>query len=283
MSTPSKHYRYMVGELARPRYRTYTICDLLKATSIDPDIVHVAVRIDVDSGLESCPPLATDLRSRGIRASFYFLTHPNRYYDIWESDVPKLVHQQGFEVGVHTDHYYEQLTLGTDALEQIRHDVNQLANMIGSPVYGMVAHGHPAIDQTDKRNWDVYRDIPPPDLGLEYHDGVYPHLLPRGKVIPILDFLGVTNGWRYWPRYPQRALRRVPLGSAVIFFIHPENLFQPGPRSGAGSLKKLWRNVYYFGRIRLRHQVIGALIGEGKSARQELRNRLRVKRTGERP
>ena len=85
--------------------------------------------------------MAHMLCKRGIRASIYYLTQPNLHYDIWRTTVPAQTADMGFKVGLHTDHYYEELIGGRRALEGIRSDLRRLCQLIGQPVHGMVWHG----------------------------------------------------------------------------------------------------------------------------------------------
>jgi len=269
----SKSCEYFLGELTKKRYITYTVNNLLNSIDkpLDKTKVHVAVRLDVDSDLELCEPLSEKLAANKLNATFYFLTHPERYYEIWNSSIPSLIHKNGFEVGIHSDHYYEELVFGTNALKKIKEDIVRLSDIAGVKIKGITAHGHPAIDRTDKRNWDVYNHLDPQELGLAYHDGVLAKVQKSHSVIDILDHLKIPNGWRYWPRYPQCALRRIAPGSVVMFIIHPDTFFHFRSLLRITSLKDFFQHIYLFLRLRLRHQVVGALIGEGKSARKELK------------
>jgi len=180
----------------------------------------------------------------------------------------------GFEVGLHSDHYYEELMFGVKALPRIKQDIKRLSDMVGSKVRGVVAHGHPAIENSSEHIWDIYKNLEPQELDVEYHDETLENMIKYNAVISILDYLGIQNGWRYWPAYPKYALRRIPLGSIVFFMIHPHNFFIQN--LSVNSPKDFWRNIYYFIRIRMRHQVVGTLIGEGKSPRQELKKLLKL-------
>jgi len=269
-----KHAMIFFKELSnRGRYRTYSMLDMLTQAPerFDNRYVHVGLRFDVDDGCDLCIPAAQELRQREMAASFYFLTHPDRYYDIWSSNVPKLMADAGFEVGLHSDHYYESLTRGTDPLARIREDVTALSRAIGKNIAGMLAHGHPAVMSVADQIWDVYKDIDPAEFGLVYHDVTLQHMEEERHMVSVQDYLGVPNGWRYWPAYPRHALRRLKPGDQVIFKLHPHNFFKgkfPGQPQG---IKNLPRNVYYFFRIRLRRQLVGTILGEGKSVRKEIK------------
>lgn len=280
MASFNRQYQSLIHELLEPRYLTYQLCEILDKdpSQLGRQVVHVVLRFDVDANPEVCMPLAEDLSDKGINASFYFLTDP-RHYNIWDSQVPLFVSKLNFEVGVHSNHYWEQLTLGTNALQRIKEDVQRLSECIGKPVKGMVAHGHKEINKTDRRNSDIYKDINPSDLGLEYHDGTLARNSIVQSAIHIRDYLGIANAWRYWPQYPQHALRRIPRGSVVVLVVHPHNFFeQESLQTNARSIRAIGSHLYHYCRIRLRYQLIGAIIGEGKSAREEFRGMLRLRR-----
>ncbi|MCS6858747.1 MAG: methyltransferase domain-containing protein [Abditibacteriales bacterium] len=230
----TKPYALLFAELRQPRYRTYGVYEYFVARGAQPDPakVNVILRFDVDDGLHLCPRLADQLAAWGIAASFYFLTHPDRYYRIWESDVPRYVHERGFEVGLHSDHYYEQLAFGKPGLESLRRDLERLSQLIGSPVRGIVYHGHPGIKPYGKRNWDLYKYLSPQELGVAYHDGLQSNYtkpnLERWQPntdYNLTDYLSMRNGWKYFPAYPVRQLQRAQPGQSVHILMHPQNLF----------------------------------------------------------
>lgn len=233
----TKPYKLLFKELRKDAYRTWTVYDyFLKENTHPTDKINVILRIDVDFGLHLCPKLGSILKENGISASFYFLTFLNRYYDIWKSNIPRIISNMGFEVGLHTDHYYEQLISGKDALEGIRTDVYKLSKLIGKPIYGMVYHGHKAINALGTTNWEIYKYIPPEELGLVYHDGLNsPYTKPDSANFwrpntdyPALSdyFMGVVGGWKYCPHYPIKFLRRMKPGESVNICIHPHNAFE---------------------------------------------------------
>lgn len=232
----TKPYKLLFEELSKDIYHTWGVYDYFVNESMHPNDkrANVIMRIDVDFGLHLCPTLAIILKEKGINASFYFLTFPSRYYNIWKSDIPKIVSDMGFEVGLHSDHYYEQLMYGKDAIEGIKRDVKKISDLMGKPVYGMVYHGHKEINALGKTNWDVYKSSRPEDLGLIYHDGyLSPYTKSESDVwrpntdYPVLtDFMEVRGGWKYCPYYPIKTLRRVKRGESINICIHPHNAFE---------------------------------------------------------
>jgi hypothetical protein len=62
------------------------------------------------------------------------LTHPLRYYNIWCSAIPEKIHELKQEVGLHTNHYYEQLAFGTNGLTNLKNDIEELSKLIGEPI-----------------------------------------------------------------------------------------------------------------------------------------------------
>ncbi len=200
----------------------------------DPGRVTVVLRVDVDCGLHLVPALAEALHARGLRGSIYFLTHPERHYRLWDSGIPARAAALGLEVGLHSDHLYEQLTDGVDGLARLREDVARLAHEAGAPVRGMTFHGHPEIEALGRTNWELTRDVPPAALGLEYHDGrggPY-HDPARGSWWPpcdlaLSDYMGWprASGWAYWPGWPLRVLGRARPGQTVHLTLHVKNAF----------------------------------------------------------
>ncbi len=228
-----KPYKLLFKELERDKYVVKSVYEYFIEGKSASDKVNAILRIDVDSGLHLSLWLAYVLHYYGFNGSFYFLTFPERYYNIWKSDVPKVVSDLGFEVGLHTDHYYQQLIFGDDALEGIRRDIKRLSKLISKPIYGMVYHGHKSIDELRTTNWEVYKYVSPEELGLKYHDGVYsPYTKPNSHDFwqPntdhfLSDFLGVPGGWYYCAAYPIKVLRKAKPGESVHIVIHPLNVF----------------------------------------------------------
>jgi len=218
-------------------YRVTTVYDFYVTGEgrPDPNKINVVLRVDVDSGLHLAPPLASHLKQFGLAASFYFLSHPVRYYRLWGSGVPKRVGDLGHEVGLHTDHFFEELRLGTNGLEELRSDIARLAEEAGTPVRGMVYHGHEAMNALSKTNRDLYKNIPPEELGLAYHDGTGGAYIQPGSPtwrpkcdIRISDYLGLPRswGWNYYPSFPQRALGNAQPGEVVHIAFHVKNAFE---------------------------------------------------------
>jgi SAM-dependent methyltransferase len=218
-------------------YRTYSIGEFYydRKGVVDESKVNVPLRIDVDGCLHLCLPLAEAMRGYGLKATFFFLTHPDRYYKIWGSGVPKGVAQLGFEVGLHTDHYYEQLTKGIDGLARLKYDIEKLSEEAGVRIKGMVHHGHPGIDALGKKNWDLIRDIPSHAVGIDYHEGLLSCYIKPGSEtwcpkcdIRISDFLGFARlgGWNYYPYYPFKEISAARPGDIAHIAFHVDNVFE---------------------------------------------------------
>lgn len=235
----SKAYRRVFDELAGSGYRTWNVHGFYveNGGTPDPDRVNVVLRIDVDSGLHLEPALARALAHRGIAASHFFLTRPERYYAIWGSDVPRAVaHEERQEVGLHTDHYFEELTMERPALPAIREDVAKLAAEAGVPIRGMVYHGHRGMNELKLNNNGAYFDVPAAELGLAYHDGregPYTRLDRKGKWQPpadlrFSDYFGIPDsfGWVYWPARPVKVLRSMKPGEILHLSFHTANAFE---------------------------------------------------------
>lgn len=231
----TRPFRLLLDELGNAdRYETHRVHDYFVGGTHDERKVNVIVRVDVDRGLCLVKPLAELLKARGVNASFYYLTNPTRYYDLWDSETPKRTAELGFEVGLHTDHFYEELTGQGPALERIRQDLARLSSLIGRDVRGMVYHGHDEINRLGQCNWQPYKLLPPEQLGLAYHDGLlspYTEMKHLGGWAPatkysVSDYLVVPGGIRYRPRHLVRALRAAKRGRSVHVVLHPLNVFE---------------------------------------------------------
>lgn len=196
----------------------------------------VVLRIDVDNGFHLSLPLALHIHKRGLTASHYFLTHPERYYNLWNSTIPKKIYELGQEVGLHSDHYYEQLVYGVNGLENLRRDINRLSHLIGSPIKGMVYHGHNDMNALGKTNWELTNTITPSYIGLEYNDGLYScYIKPDSKSwrpkcdYRLSDYMGLPQswGWNYLPSYPVQKLKAHARPGFVIHIgMHTINAFK---------------------------------------------------------
>ena len=210
----TRAYKKLFEELSnKNKYEVRTVYEHYVVNKGIPakDIITVILRIDVDNAFHLSFFLAECLNNYGLTASHYFLTHPDRYYDLWCSDIPKKIIQLGQEVGLHSDHYYEQLVYGIDGITKLKKDIKKLGKLIGEPIKGMVYHGHPEINALGATNWDLTKYIESSDLDLEYHDGlksvyVEPHQnqwKPKCD-LRISDYMGFPRswGWNYLPWYP---------------------------------------------------------------------------------
>lgn len=233
----TKAYRKLFDELSnKDKYNTYSVYDFyVNIKKADKKKRNVIIRIDVDEGFHLCLPLAKELKDRGINASFYFLTHPERYYNIWNSDIPKKIYNMGFEVGIHTDHYYEQLIYGIDGLDKLKKDILELKKLINGDVKGMVYHGHPAMINLGTVNWELTKNIESHELGLEYHDGLKScYIEPNSlKWKPkcddrISDYMGFPYswGWNYYPSYPKNRLLAQEKGKVFHIAFHTKSCFR---------------------------------------------------------
>ncbi|MDP8247259.1 MAG: methyltransferase domain-containing protein [Candidatus Tritonobacter lacicola] len=230
-------YRNFFRHLSdRDRYRVHTVHGfyVLKKGAPDRDRVNVVLRVDVDSCLHLTVPLAEEMKKLGLQASFYFLTNPGRHYRLWGSGVPGRVRELGHEVGLHTDHYYEQAAFGKDGLGELKGDIRKLSEEAGEEIKGMVYHGHVEIDRMGALNWDLYKDLSPAELGLAYHDGPdgpyatpgYPVWVPRCDC-NLSDFMGIpdSQGWTYLPSWPVENLERLKPGDVCHVTIHTMKAF----------------------------------------------------------
>ena len=222
-----KAYLRMFDELEKERYTTWKLAEFLDSKKMPTDKVNVVLRIDVDRNLEYVPYLAEELKKRGINAVFNFLTFEERYYNIWNSKIPKMVADLGFEIGLHTDHYYEQLLTGKDAITAIKKDARKLSDIAGKEVLGMAYHGHKGINDLGKNNANIYLGIDPEKLGLKYHDGYTSNYLKSGAKTwypntdySMSDFFGITAAMTYFPNFASNFLKKIPRGKSVHVSMH---------------------------------------------------------------
>ncbi len=218
------HRRYVAlsQELTKARYRVFTVDQFYHQGQRDTSKVQVVLRFDVDAGAGIAYELADFLHSLGLTASFYFLTRTATYPLDW--DRLQDLQAKGFEIGLHSDHYYEQLTEKVDGLSLIREDSERFRQELGAPV-GMVWHGHTGMHKLRKCNWDLYRYTGPEDLGLRYHDGVdgpycFANVATWGPTTDMYISDGRQQFLVMWRRY-LRMLRKAHPGSTVHIQLHP--------------------------------------------------------------
>lgn len=231
-------YERLFDELGQKKYEVRTVFDhyIVHQGHANPDKPTIILRIDVDAGFHLSFPLALHLHARGITASHFFLTDESRYYNLWNSKIPKKIASLGQEVGLHSDHLFLQITKGIDGIEKIRDDVTRLSNLAGLRIGGMVYHGHPEMDELGRCNVELYDNILPEDLGLIYHDGLascYRDVaLGFGKPkcdARVIDFMGIPRswGWNYLPWYPVNYIKKhAQPGGVLCVDFHTHNAFQ---------------------------------------------------------
>lgn len=231
-------YRAFFDRLARDDVAVRGIGDLYvdDRAQGDPDRPTVALRVDVDNSLHLCPALAGALADRGLDATFYFLHDADRHYEVWGSGIPAEVADLGMEVGLHYDHLYEELTGAVDdGLAAFAADLDRLTKEAGHAIRGATYHGHPKINDLGRTNWELLADVPPDEVGLEYHDGRSGGYLRPGARrwsprcdVQITDYLGFPEswGWNYDPDLPLRQLDRADPGDLVHVAFHPKNAFE---------------------------------------------------------
>lgn len=234
----TRAYANLFDELASGEYVVRNVYEHYVQNDGRPDTERptLVLRIDVDNGFHLSWPLALHLHQRGLTATHYFLTHHERYYNLWVSTIPKKIHALGQEVGLHTDHYYEQLAFGTEGLEKLKTDIGKLSKLINAPVKGMVYHGHNEINALGTTNWALTKDVLPTDIGLEYHDGLMScYIHPDAETwrpkcdARISDYMGISNswGWNYLPSFPVRQIKKyAKSGSTFHIAFHTKNAFE---------------------------------------------------------
>ena len=230
-------YKRLFDELSLPAYQVRTVFDHYV---VHQGVAHtskatIILRVDVDAGFHLSYPLALQLHRRGLTASHYFLTDESRYYNIWMSEIPQRIAKLNQEVGLHSDHLYQQITTGVDGVQRIRDDVKRLALLSQVPVYGMMYHGHPAMSVYGC-NVELYDNIAPEDLGLTYHDGLASVYRDPSKGVGqprcharVIDFMGLSSswGWNYLSRYPLSYVRKhARKGEVLCIDFHTHNAFE---------------------------------------------------------
>lgn len=246
-------YRRLLRELELDRYETHTVHDFYIRDTGRADKVNVVFRIDVDFSLEASDDFTRALVDHGLDASVYYLTDEYLHYDIWDTNIPNRVAERGFEVGLHTDHYFKQLTEGESALQGIQRDVDRLSRCIDDEVKGMVFHGHSDIDAMGRRNWDPYKHLLPADLGLVYHDGyTCDYADPDEELFrpqsdhSLTDYIGHRNAWQRYPDLPRVQLQDIDSGESLHLVVHPANAYDDIPETLRWFDLKLLARVHRF-------------------------------------
>lgn len=188
----------------------------------------LSIRIDVDYGLACAEALAVELNKRNIRASFYFLTL-TAPYNIFNNCIKKIF-DLGHEVGLHTDHLYLNKAFGLNSLELLQKDITILSTLIGEPIKGMCFHGNGMFEF--QHNWSLYREIPPAELGLVYHDGFtssYCKLSSRNIwAPPVKNFLSDDPDGLLTDQSSLKSFfKNVNDGQSSHLIIHPQYFYEP--------------------------------------------------------
>ena len=234
----TKAYKSFFEELSNSeRYQTFSVSEFYIDRNKSPlkNKVNVILRIDVDEGFHLSVPLAKALNFYKLKSSHFFLTHPSRYYQIWNSKIPKEVLDLGHEVGLHTDHMYEQIINKTDGLSQLKNDIKKLSDLIKKPIRGVVHHGHPEIEKFNSSNFDLFKNLTPKHLNLDYHEGYKSVYIKKGSLywepecdLFFSDYLGFSNswGWNYFPSYPLNFLKNAQPGDVIHIGFHTTGAFK---------------------------------------------------------
>ncbi len=230
----AKPYLAFFNEISKGNYKTWGVYDffLENGGTGCVDKINVILRIDVDTslGFSFSRDLASFLHTKKLSATFFFLPHCVEY-NIYQGSTLKDISQMGFEVGIHSNHYYYEITQGKNALKAIKEDVKKISSFLKINIKGMTYHGNPYLDKIGKCNWDVYKNIPPKQLGLEYHDGWRSNYLHPDSFMTwkpntdyrLSDFHGISNVWKYMPNLPLKILKKVKKGESIHVCIHPRN------------------------------------------------------------
>ena len=226
-------YYNFFKELTKSKYETYSVYDYFFRKRESKKKVNVIIRVDVDWTMKGCVELAKFFKKKGINASFYFLTIPERHYNIWKTDIVKKVSDMGFEIGLHTDHFYDELTKGIDAKKQIKKDLNKMEKLIRKKIHGMVYHGTKEMNKLKRLNVEAYIDTKPEELGLDYHDG-RTSIYSRYKKMfwepntdyNLSDFCDIRAAWKNYGEFAIRKLKKVKQGESIHVTVHTINIFE---------------------------------------------------------
>jgi hypothetical protein len=225
-----KHcFRVFYDELANGNdYHVQTVYAHFHQGLKPPGKKLIAIRHDVDIALGLVLSLAEFEANLGFSSTYYFLTD-TAPYRIWESDVPRQLVKLGHEVGLHSDHNYEQVALRRDGLQRLRDDVRRLGDQCGEPIRGVVWHGGKHLPPLGITNYDLYADLPATALGLEYHDSaLYQPGTRKWRTTKLLS--DGENNLRFVPGKPRRVLRSLKPGDDLLFVGHPFMMFNQGFR-----------------------------------------------------
>ena len=234
----TKAYEDFLDLISNRNYKVRTVYEhyVLNEGNSDPDSTIIILRVDVDFGFHLSEALASHLNSRGLRASHYFLTFPERYYNLWGSKIPSKLIEMNQEVGIHNDHLYYQLKTGKSGIARLKKDIRKLSSLSGCKVKGSIFHGHNEINKLDHSNWELTKDISPSSLNLKYHDGFKSKYIKKNSLNwdpecdkKISDYMGFPSswGWNYTPSYPCREILKYSKPNKIIHVsIHTHNAFK---------------------------------------------------------
>lgn len=217
-------FKLIYRELAdQSRYVTRTVYDHFLLKKWSDDLVNICLRHDVDIALNLVIPLAEYERELGLFSSYYFLTD-TAPYDIWNSEIPRRLTEMGHEVGLHSDHYYEQVALGRDGLVRLKEDAERLGELARVENVGVAWHGGKHMLPFKCMNYELYENIPASELGLLYHDAVfyYPDTRKWSSNTIISDG---ENNMRFNPHIGQKRLRAEKVGGDVLIVGHPYYIY----------------------------------------------------------
>lgn len=234
----TKPYNDLFNELAKDKYEVRTSYEHFVKFKGLPDFkkITIVLRIDVDNGYHLSFPLALHLFNRGLKASHFFLCNKDVYYDLRNSKILNNLLLLNQEVGLHSDHFTRELVNRVDGLEAIRNDVKFLNNLCGSKIKGMVYHGDAYMQRIKRCNIELYDEVAPSQLNLEYHDGIASIYRDKNKGlgVPIcnhrlIDYMGIlpSRGWNYLPSYPLEFLKKYSnVGEVFCIDFHTLNAFE---------------------------------------------------------
>lgn len=225
-------YKQILDELVKDRYKTWTLYNMFIKQERHPAKVNVALRIDCDWSISDALDIAKELRVRNLSATFCVRMDGQRY-EISEHKEALQSIAGDFEIALHASKGLQG---------RYHYAAKMLSEACGKQVKGMTFHETEEV-------WHDYKDTPPAEFGLEYHDGcTKTRVVPSHEINPatryfdythegiycesknghwrppanhwLSDNLLVRNAWSFVPWYPLKKLRHAQLGETIHLTFH---------------------------------------------------------------
>lgn len=146
-------------------YETMTCLDFFKNKSNLGSRVIVN-RVDVDLSLNKALALAEIFERLNLKATFFVRLHAPEYNPLSFENyrIIKGLHEQGFEIGYHSEIIDLQTIWNEDAEVCLKRDLKFFENYFGIKIEGVASHG----GMTGLNNLDFWNDKKPESYGLSY-------------------------------------------------------------------------------------------------------------------